>query len=674
MRKNSKDWRALAATLGLDTVRAGQNAGDRSLKRILNTAASTGCPARFLRLGGPRQFRAEIIQIVGPTPQVTTPAYRLLLDDRIPEIEFILTNPNCEAFLTRLDAEGKSITEIWRVKEQVLEFSRGLLRAGQQRAQRHFGPIRLAFHTTDLIWNLGIAEGQYVVARAYYKSATGHDEHVAEIYLRPLRADRPAARLAEALMAYYTSVKQDPRTDVIQTEAELATIGDWPSLFKGNAVLAVDDDAGAWIEKACPSETGDRAEQRVVACPLTDPCPWQYFNPVRLDRRVQRTSPWKGQTLRLRRVNGMMASDLLWRLQRLAETVPELRPKLETVAGALTYQAFQALREFREAAAGEPAPTPALRPYPWEAKLVDALREAGRFIHDSQRDLAGCIEDGRTLGRALVKQAKQPFRDAHLKNRLIVLDPDAPVEEGLAALVRWLPKAEPHAIFERLRQSTYDIDFETCLWTVTEWDDPLHILWSLPLPLSGRKTAQDSSRLFKPWWPVPAGALEQLNMWQTLLARSLREYCRRLWYGHVMPKTYLKRYQAEPRDLYLDLALAAARHVDGYTDLKTFLDKSKAQGDEVWNRVKATAGPAALAARYPEAAIRNFAYRPLSTGPDPEEAGLAGGAATAQALPEAPATAPAPSVNIIVQGDLKVKGDIVGRNKTTIKKTRRRKK
>jgi hypothetical protein len=584
----------LIKIIGLDGTLSGEDSSEQSLRSIFALASEFGCSARFLRLGGPKQFRADVIAFVDETRNSITPGYKLLLDANIPEIEFILTNPFSEAFLTRMDAEGKTNWDIRRVKEQIIDFARGLLRASQQRINQNLSEIKLAFHSTELIWNLNIAEGHCVVARAYYQSSTGHDDNVAEIRLEL----DSQSRLAESLVSYFNSVKDGIQTESIHTEDDLTQIGDWPSLFKGNAVQNPSDSSAQWVEKSCTSVLSDKVESQWLSSNEIEKLRCVYFNPLKLARSKQRTRPWKGQTMCLRRVDGMLATDMLWQIQLIGAQYPELRSQLETFSGAIIYQAFQALREFRNAAKRVKHLRDGLRPYPWGQKLEKAIFEAGKFVFENQRDFSSCRTEARRLGQRLESFASHPFRDAHLKNRIIAIDASA-LTGDYNVLREWLQTTSPEEVFERLKRATFDIDFETCMWKVSEWDDPLHILWSTGLDHSNLTERGHVSDLFRPWWTQPQSSEDYDAMWMTLFCRSLREFCRRLWYKHIMPRTYQCRYGTERYDLFLNLAIAASDHVDGYTTIKVFLEKCKLLGDSVWKDAKNLIGAEPITAEFP---------------------------------------------------------------------------
>lgn len=569
---------SLSDVLGLADIRTGKETSDQNLERIFSIASKTGSTARFLRLGGPKRFRSDVMNFTVETGETITSGYRMLLDKGIKDIEFILTNPYSESFLTRVDYEKKSNWEIWRVQEQVLEFARGLLRASEQRERKGLSRIKLAFHCIDLIWNLSIAGDQCVVARAYYKSATGHDENVAEIHLLTGRH----SRMAESFISFYNFVKNDPQTRFIHSEDELNSIGNLPSLFKGNSVLNPSDNDPQLIEKSCYSIFGKNAEEKWLSYRESESFSCTYFNPVKLAQRLTRTEPWHGTTLGIHKVEGVSASELLWHIQKIGNKLPELIPKLEILAGYIVFQAFIALTEFREVGKTTNQLKSEMVSYPWEKNLKEALSEAGRFLTDNLQGLSECIEEASKLGRDLEKFATEPFRDSHLKNRMIKIDMKY-LTNDYKDFYEFFNEIKEEDIFNWLKENTYDIDFETGFWLVSKWDDPLHILWSNSLGINQADKLKGGFGLLEKWWSPPESDSDENVLWMTLLCRSLREYCRRLWYNHVMPITYLDRYYIEQQNHFLDLAMAAASHLDGYSDIKKFLEGCQKYSEDIWN-------------------------------------------------------------------------------------------
>lgn len=580
----------MARDLGLARLSLGRQVADESIERVFSIAAKETVPARLLRVGGPSRFRADVIACIRAKESCTTPGYSLLLDERIPEIEFLLAHPYSDTFLARMDAEEKNAWDIWRVRDEVLEFARALLRASDHRVRNGLAPITVAFHRAELIWNLAIAEGVYTVARAYHGPTTGHGKEVADLHLQT----GATSRLAESFMSYYLSIRNDSRTFVLQSEDDLRSLGTWASLFKGNAILTPSDSNPEHVEKSCLLEPCQSAEKTWLSSRPTG----RYFHPVALARSKNRKTPWLGETLCLHRVKGPTASEFLSHLQKTAVTHRIPVDTTATIAGCVVLQACRALREFRDTAR-EPAQSGSkMRSYPWKRNLTFALDEVARFVTFPAKNWRELRTEAQRLGAVLRERSKTPFRDAHLKNRIVALDESVLDDEG-AGLCTWISETRTEDRYKVLRDSTYDIDFETGRSLVTEWDDPLHILCFDGHGLGLSPAGPDLLAHVARWWRAPQSKDDAETMWLTLMARALREYCRRLWYDHVMPHAYSGRYGLEDRDHFLGLAVLGATNVDGYSHILDFLEECESRGDALWYRARRKDSEKPVAPRFP---------------------------------------------------------------------------
>lgn len=203
---------------------------------------------------------------------------------------------------------------------------------------------------------------------------------------------------------------------------------------------------------------------------------------------------------------------------------------------------------------------------------------------DNQQELSKCLSETVQLGHILEANASQAFRDAHLENRLITFERSVLLANNYDYFCEWIMATSPEQLFEWLKKSTYDIDFETGFWLVSTWDDPLHILWSSNIGHNQAKELQEGWGLLETWWRYsPQSSSDEEIFWITLLCRSLREFCRRHWYDHVMPDAYHRRYKFEQREHFIELALTAANHLGGYTYIKALLNKCQSSGNTIWN-------------------------------------------------------------------------------------------
>lgn len=284
---------------------------------------------------------------------------------------------------------------------------------------------------------------------------------------------------------------------------------------------------------------------------------------------------------------------MLYEVQRLAQEHAALMDKLGLFASLLIDQAFAALLEFRhvrEDAKQNDAWRLPDRPYPWPDKLTQAIDEAGRFLSRDATLLDRTRAEFRVLGEKLMSRATVPFRDAHLKNRIVSIIPEWSAD-GWQPFLRWLDRVPPEEMADWLRVHTTDIDFETADCLVTPWDDPLHILTSPNLGIDTARPATDGLAFLTRWGCAASDPDGQRTLTATLLCRTFRELCRRAWYAEVMPRTYRTRYRTEKAGYFLDAARAAAAGRHDCDAINELLATCQRDAQQVWPDLRAWDGP-----------------------------------------------------------------------------------
>ena len=138
-------------------------------------------------------------------------------------------------------------------------------------------------------------------------------------------------------------------------------------------------------------------------------------------------------------------------------------------------------------------------------------------------------------------------------------------------------------ILSKIKSNVIDIDFETACFNVTPYDDPFHILFFEHSIFDSHISSSQKQRLFQKYQSL-FNLDTNLYFWRTGLARSLREYCRRLWYRRVMPNTYDYRYSQESPDYFLRLALECSCRSSGFLNLRGLLEKLEALSSESLKR------------------------------------------------------------------------------------------
>jgi hypothetical protein len=542
---------------------------DNSFKNIFKIASESKKDLKFLRLAGPGGAGSFRLEVMAAGNNEFNDSINLLKDKNINEIEFIFINPFSTSFLHRMDTEKKEIAEIWRIKDEIINFASKLLFYGQEKKNSNSGIIKVGFHIQPLIFNLGIVGEDYVVAGAYYKNLSGHDENIPDIVCK----DGDADRLNEAFINYYNSIKDNFETKFYEYPLLLKDLGKWPSLFKANVIVKSDDQKN--IEKAC--YTGFDAE----SCWIHEKYMTDFFKPVQERKIKSSKKPLFPSSVCISKIDGITGDEFLYHIQIMAQSKKDLIPKLQFLISEILHQSFSALVEFQKE--GIKKFDLKIKPYPWEKKLHDALGEAGRYITDDKEVIHSCKAELSHLSAHFDNKLIMPFRDAHIKNRMIKID-NAWLTNDYNILSDFLASHEDTEIARWLKENTWDIDFETGLSKVTVWDDPMHIFYferfGVPMDklctdffsmVKHRYNKLDIKEFFK------KDLTEHLTdemMWTTLLSRSLREYCRRVWYHHDMPETYKKRYSYEYPRHFVDLskfAINRLEHHDQYPNIKKFL-------------------------------------------------------------------------------------------------------
>ncbi len=343
------------------------------------------------------------------------------------------------------------------------------------------------------------------------------------------------------------------------------------TLYKGNFLRTAD----AAVVKVCESPRARQAETKWMSLAPLARRSCRYFRPV--ESLAEERPPRSRAAVRMCRVNGVTAAELLWRVQCVGRAHSALIPKLEVFSSIVVSQALKALREFRSVGRAIPVGDGwRMTPYPWAVQLRRALLEVRDLARIDDHILRAACGEVEEIGRCLKPMQTEPFRDAHLKNRLIDL---GEIETGgCQTFSNVVARTRSESWEDRLRGATWDIDFETGLWLVTPWDDVWHVLWSTTgLASNLRSTGGSCATRVLP----DLGAIDHCG-WSTLLCRSVRELCRRVWYSRVMPQTYARRYGKERCDIFLDLAIVAAENLADVPSMTELLATWRSLGGELW--------------------------------------------------------------------------------------------
>jgi len=548
---------------------------DHELLKLFEIAADRRESVRLLRIGCPLLFRRQILAVLDDTGSREGSPLDALLDARIPSIQILLADPDGIAFLGRLDYERAGSWGIWRVRHEVLRLAKGLAELAKHRQD---GELEVGFHRGELIWNIGIIGQGNVLVRAYAKSS-GHDVSVESQWLSTGQRNY----FAESFISFWHAISKQTTTRWLASElVDLYAPPRWPSLYKGNAVLARERDfdkedfgtaiSKQHVQKICRSPEGQEAERKWLLINDEQRSCLKYFRPVGLVRQHPRKVPRVlcRAPLVMERIQGISLFEVA-SAANVAGQVPEQTQAAAHLLGELLSDSLGSLTEFRQLA-HTVLPPKLRKKYPYGQKVESALDEVKSFVGPlSSAALVQAIDDARALGEDLEAKATVPFRDAHLKNRIWVTN------EAIHELIGRLLTLDQAHIQAEVCSRIMDIDFETSGYNVTEWDDVVHLLF-FEKSGTGPFVEQAAVPAYEMWWgPIQ----DESALWCTTLARSTRELCRRLWYARIMPNTYFQRYGMESRDYFVDLALFAAEQIDGFARLRELLRGIK-ENPEVW--------------------------------------------------------------------------------------------
>ena len=567
------------------------------LLRVLEDAAAKEQRVRVLRLGTPGGFRRDVIEQLKGLYPADERACGLLLDKDIPGIEFLLADPFGEPYLHRMDVEHRDNWDLLRVQAQILEFARALMDIRERRPRGRC--LTLAFHLSELVWNLTIIGEGPVLLRVYTEQGA-NDTFVETIDLWP----GSACRLAESFVTYYESVRAHTETFWVSSRGRLNEfVRDTrlPSLFKGNAVHVPTDDERRLPEyrgvedcffKVCSDPRAFEAEREWLSLKDERRRRCRFFRPPSLKDLVD--IPDRGAALPMERIDGPTLFEVVAEIQRRGEGEDEAtKEHLGRVLGLILSQAISALKEFREHATSVQERLGASH-YPYRDRLVEAISSTSVSLGVVlQREVNEAVDAADSLGRELERHATVSFRDAHLKNRLLKVRGQS-AEQVVAELATMtIPQAEAF-----LLRYSYDIDFETAAHLVTPWDDVAHALFFEKTGLSPiRFKDVDVTQAIREW--VGEEVESEDILWKTIFARATREACRRFWYARVMPNAHNERYLLESRDFFLDLARYATTRINGYVPLNVFLRRWSERADEFWDRVPPRRTPESIRAIRP---------------------------------------------------------------------------
>jgi hypothetical protein len=589
---------------GIKEIKDGETS-DNNFMSLLEKAVKNKGEISFLRFAAPKKFRMQVISLIDPEIPEKPPnlVYEILINPHIKKLEFLLSNPFGEPFLRKMDSEGLTNWQTWRIRKQILKFTEGLLFIAKQRELKEIGPLTVGFHNNTLIWNLGILSDtfqQELLIRSYGKNGKhrGHNENIDELVLTAGHS----SRLAESFINYYNSVKYSLDTTWMSSANQLDDFilkNKWPGLFKGNALrvdlIDLDRDENQDVDdvaKRCLHSQSANAERKWLSLDRTSRSKLHFFRMPSLSPICEKNFKWRGKALRMERIPGISLFELFSAIHRSFPNYDENRKlKASKIMGFFLSHSLRALYEFYNTSKKVLLKNE-YQTYPYTQQLTSALENISAYLSIlSPLPLKGAANEVESLGKLLESASDKPFRDAHLKNRLLRWEPGNTTPE---IVTETLLDMDWDYFQGFIHDKIYDIDFETAYLKVSPWDDIAHILLFENIGLVDINIqnhnpvyqGEDSIALTEQWTGMQMDETSKDLFWKTLLFRSIREFCRRLWYAHSMPNTYSRRYSLEGRDYYLDLAVFCRIQTGSFPQLQQLLDLFSIQRDRLWRDIR----------------------------------------------------------------------------------------
>ena len=537
----------------------GPTKSDKELLTLLSKAAEQQSELRLMRIGGPRKFRYDVFNFTKDKGDANSNTIKALQSKDISFIKILLANPNGEAFLKRLDTEGASTWKIWRVLRHIFIFAEKLFMLNEN--------ISIALHNEELIWNLGIVGDKEVLVTPY-GLGTGHDSSAQLQWINESEHNQ----LATAFCKYFEAIEKKQDTIWLERgEVYAKSSPRWPSLFKGNAILANEEDRDGTDEpklkqeevcKICENPISNIAEQNWLSISEGLRRKNNHFRAGLIKRQFDDR---RGSALVIQRYPGPTLFELATYLNQLSSKDDESEDQCAYILQAIYEDSLLALSEF-QGISDSVSPSITRITYPYEKKLRAAIQDIKRHFPEISHTIwEEALEETSQLGIEMEEASSVPFRDAHLKNRIWNK------VDTKETIVDTLLKMDKNSITAYINQKVIDIDFETACYNVTPYDDFFHILFFEHSVFDSFISLSKKHELYSIYKRKNDLNLD-LYFWRTGLARSLREYCRRLWYRAVMPNTYLRRYSLESPDYFLRLALECSSRSSGYLKIRKLLE------------------------------------------------------------------------------------------------------
>ena len=567
------------------------NTSDENLHEIFKHAYKVNGNLKILRFAAPNGLREQIINLIHPIDidSLKIDFIKIIRSPKIKKIELLLINPFSNSFLKKLDAENRSSYDIIRIRNQVIEFVKGFFSLTKQN-------LFIGLHSNYCIWNLGIVESDNkltinVKSYGYFGQNIGHDNEIDEFVLE----SGESTQLAESFLNYFNSLRNDKNTFWILNSDELnkfASKVTFPSLFKGNVVLiskSTDVNLDSF-SKMCLNPKSNDAEFQYYKLDKSYRKPLHYFNLPNISRKPHVEREWIGKLNNIEYIPSLRIFDVTSLIhQNFHDATEDLKTKAKELIFFFLDHSLNALHEFRSISSNKAINIKSNK-YPYDIQLINALNEIGFLLNQySNSELLKVKSEFKSLGRYLKQHANCKFRDAQFKNRLLK------TQRNEDELQKAIIDEEVDVLKRTFKDKIFDIDFETTIYNVTEWDDICHIflfentgILKVDLNINSEEIEKQGDVFIiniSQLCNVKINESQKILLWKTVLARSIREYFRRLWYANIMPWNYNNRYAKEGRDYYLELALFALIQTKSYPEIQKLLNYFQSLNNSIWNNI-----------------------------------------------------------------------------------------
>ena len=521
-------------------------ASDKEFLHLIEMGIELQQTVCLLRIGGPLLIR-ELLKHQNIF-------HHRITDESIKKVKILICEPRSSNLLKRFDAELKSNLEIWHKTVQIAQFISTLVDC---QTNMNNLSIEIRIHNRELLWNIGLIENFISIIRPYSNKITGHDDS-----MKSFKYSFEGQGMAEVSKTYFDTLYNDSSVKIISPNINLSTeLQPWPSLFKNNITLSKNtklSESEDIIEiqdktllKICINENVQKVESYFYKAlsEQKDLLKNSKFKPVRIRIYDKKNKILEKQTiLCLEHITGFNLFDVVANLKLVSDS--NIRSIL--LKGILK-NSIDAQKDFWKISSSLmrilTVQTLSPKIYNYKNKLESARMDVIMIVN-----VEGLKKELEKLSYLLDKFLNNPreqkvlFRDAHLKNRIWRTN-----TKKMCDFIKELE--DQHESIGVLVDNIYDIDFETVGNYVSKYEDINHILLFEHSGFRAEKKNEKLSSYYEKFMGTPPE--NPSIFYKSIIARSFREFCRRLWYKFYMPNTFDQRYVNEEGFYFANLCKIA---------------------------------------------------------------------------------------------------------------------